>query len=229
MDLSRQELILGEKSKKLENSKICIVGIGALGSLSAELLVRSGVKSLTIIDRDTIEDSNLQRQHLFTKEDIDKPKVEIAKNYLKKINPDINITTHFKKLEKENINLIDSDLVLDCTDNFEIRFLINEYCKKNNIPWIFSAAIRNIGYVYNILPDSPCFNCIFQKLKSTEICSTAGVLNTITSLISSLQISEAIKILTNSNSEKNLLFIDLSNNQFHKIRINKRKDCEICN
>ena len=228
MDLSRQRLILGNKSKKLENSKICIIGLGALGSLTAELLARAGVKNLILIDRDYIEESNLQRQHLFTYKDIDKPKAETAEKYLKEINPQINIKSYFDNLDLENISIISSDLVLDCTDNFQTRFIINDYCKKNRIPWIFSSAIKTMGYVYNVLPNKPCFNCIFKKLKSPETCETAGVLNTITSLISSIQTNEAIKTLTNSKPEEYLLYIDISNNLFHRIKVNKRKDCETC-
>jgi adenylyltransferase/sulfurtransferase len=228
MDLSRQNLII-KNPKKLTNSKITIVGLGAIGSHTAELLTRSGIKNLVLIDRDYIEKPNLSSQHLFTEKDINKPKAEVIKKYLKQINPDINITSYFDNLDQTNINLINSDLVLDCTDNFQTRFIINDYCKKNKIPWIFSSAIRAQGYLYNILPNSPCFNCIFHNLSTQETCETSGILNTITSLISSIQVNEAIKILTKSNPENNLIYINLSSNIFTKIKVKKRKDCQTCN
>lgn len=229
MDLSRQELVLGKNSKKLENAKVCIVGLGALGSLTSELLARSGIRNLILIDRDYIEESNLQRQHFFTKKDINKPKAIVIEKYLRQINPDIKIKSYFDNLDYSNVEIIRSDLVLDCTDNFQTRFLINDYCKKNKIPWIFSSAIRTVGYVYNVKDNSACFNCIFNKLKTNETCETSGVLNTITSLVSCIQSNEAIKILTNLDPEKYLVYIDLSKNSFLKIKVNKKKDCDACN
>ena len=110
MDLSRQELVIGKDAqKKLENAKIAIVGIGALGSLTAELLVRSGVKHLILIDRDFIEGSNLQRQHMFLASDIGKPKVEVAKKFLNGINKKAKVKCYFDNLDHKNIDIIDSD------------------------------------------------------------------------------------------------------------------------
>ena len=229
MDLSRQELVIGkEAQKKLENSKIVIVGLGAIGSLTAELLVRSGVKHLILIDRDYIESSNLQRQHMFVVSDIGEPKVKVSEKYLKKINSKIKVKSYFDNLDHTNIDLLDSDLVLDCTDNLQTRFLINDYCKKNKINWIFSSAIKGHGYVFNVLPKGPCFNCIFESLSSSDTCETVGVMNTITSLISSLQVNEAIKILIGKKSETDLIYVNINENNILKIKVNKKKLCTVC-
>ena len=219
MDFSRQELILGKKSQKLIKSKVSIIGLGALGSLSSELLVRSGIKNLILIDRDYIEESNLQRQ-LYSKQDVGKPKVLVSKERLEKINPEIKIEAIFDHLDENNINKLKSDLILDCTDNLQTRFLIDEFCYKNKIPWIFSSAIKQKGYVFNILKDCR-FKDIFNNLKIGETCEEVGVLNTITSLISSIQVNEAIKILTNNNPEKDLIYVNLENNEILKLKVNK--------
>lgn len=227
MDYSRQELFLGKNSDKLRKKKVAVVGVGALGSVAASLLARAGV-NLILFDRDIVEESNLQRQSLFDLNDINKLKAEVAKRKLKKINNEIKIEAYTVDIDKDNIKLLDSDLVLDCTDNFETRFLINDYCKKNKINWIYSAAIENKGYLMNITEKTACFNCIFNNLKGYGTCDTVGVLNSATNLMASLQVSEAIKILLEKDYEKNMLYINLENNSFKKIKVNKNKNCKTC-
>ena len=224
----RQEIFIGKNSqKKLENSKVCIVGVGALGTLSASLLVRAGIKELVLIDRDHIELDNLPRQHLFTEKDVGKLKVEVAKARLNEINSDIKITSIFDNLDHTNIDLIKSSVVLDCTDNFETRFLINDYCSLNKIHWIHASAVRSKGYVLNVFPGGPCFNCVFANLNAFGNCESLGVLSSITSLISSVQVSECLKVLISDKFEKSLMSFDLSDNQFDKIKIGKG-DCSVC-
>ena len=147
---------------------------------------------------------------------------------MEKVNQDIKIKVYNEKLDKDNLSLIKSDLVLDCTDNLETRFLINEFCYKNNIPFVHAAAIQDKGVIFNIIPGKACFNCIYKFTGDIERCEDLGVLNTITTLISSLQVNEAIKILLNKNYETNLIRINLSNNNIEKIKINKNPNCEIC-
>ena len=219
----RQITYLKEDHKKIENSKICIVGLGSLGSSVAELLTRSGVKHLTLIDRDVVEPTNLQSQHLYTQEDINKPKTESIKTHLKKINPDINLNLIFDHLNFENIN-IEENIIIDCTDNLETRFLLNEYTLKNNKTLIHASCIRNQGNIYIITKDRPCLQC-FLKEANLETCQSAGVLNTIPTLISSLAVSETIKIITNKPFEKNLININLETNEFTKIKVNKNENC----
>ena len=226
----RQERFIGkEKQKLLSKKTVSVVGLGALGSVSSELLVRSGVKELILIDRDFIELSNLPRQNLFSEKDIGKSKALVLKEKFNDINKEVKINAFFDNLDSDNIDLIKSDLILDCTDNLETRFLINEYCVKFKIPFIYSSAIGDSGYLFNIFPDNTCFNCIFKEVSGLDSCETFGVLNSITHLIASLQVSEALKILTKQEYEKKLIYINLTNNELLKIKVNRNKDCKVCN
>ena len=234
----RQEIFseIGKKGqRKLRNSSAVIVGLGALGSVSAELLARAGIGKLYLIDRDIVELSNLQRQSLFDESDLGKPKALAAKEHLKKINSDVGIDFFIEDLNYENISKIfpqkKNDLILDCTDNLETRFLINDFSVKNKIPFIYSSAVGSKGYVFNIIPNknNPCLRCFLKEAASLDTCETAGVLNTITHAISAIQVDEAIKILTKkSKFEKNLLFFDIWKNELTKIKISKNKNCECC-
>ena len=228
MRYSRQEVLIGIESQDLlKEISVSVVGLGALGSNCANLLARAGL-NLILIDYDKIDLTNLQRQNIFTEQDINENKTETAKNYLEKVNSEIKIKIYNKKINKNNINLIKSDLVLDCTDNLETRFLINEFCYKNNLPFVHGAAIQDKGSVFNVIPGRACFNCIYKFTGNIVRCEDLGVLNTITTLISSLQVNEALKILLNKNYEINLIRINLENNNVEKIKVNKNPDCEIC-
>ncbi len=232
----RQEIFreIGKKGQqKLGKSSAAIVGLGALGSVSAQLLARAGVGKLVLIDRDVVELSNLQRQSLFDETDIGKPKALSAKERLSKINRDIEIDFFIDDLNHENIRKIlgkeNSDLILDCTDNMETRFLINDFCIKNKIPFIYSSAVGSKGYVFDVIPkQTACLRCFLKEANALDTCETTGVLNTITNLISSIQSSEAIKILLNKDYEKNLLFFDAWKNELAKIIISKNKNCICC-
>ncbi len=237
MRYSRQEIFaeIGKKGQeKLRNSTVAIIGLGALGSSSAELLARAGIGKLILVDRDIVELSNLQRQSLFEENDIGKAKAAQTKEHLSKINSDIEIEFFIDDLNFENIEKILNkkiDLILDCTDNLETRFLINDFCIKNKIPFTYSSAIGSKGYVFNIIPgkSNPCLRCFLREAIQLDTCETIGVLNTITNLVSSFQVDEAFKILLSKrNSEKNLLFFDIWKNEMFKIKVNKNKDCICC-
>ena len=195
---SRQVLLQeigAEGQLLLQRKKVAIVGIGALGTVSSELLARAGVGSLLLVDRDVIEESNLQRQVLFDEDDLGKSKAAAAREKLEKINQHILIETKAIHLNNKNIGFLkEMDLVLDCTDNLETRFLINEFCKKEQIPWIYAAAIRTSGYVMPIMPAGACLRC-FLDTANLETCDTVGVLNTATVSIAALQTTLALKML----------------------------------
>ncbi len=228
MRYSRQEIFIGKKAQKiLEKSTVSIIGLGALGTVTANLLARSGI-NLILIDRDLLELSNLQRQSLFNEKDINKPKVIAAGEKLKKINSQIKIKAYFEDLNYKNINIIKSDLILDCTDNLETRLLLNEFSIKNNIPLIYASAIRDKGYIFNIIK-KPCLKCLLKNSATTETCETSGVLNTITNIIASIQVNETIKLLTNNNPEKDLIYLDLNTNSITKIKVSPNKKCPVCN
>ncbi len=230
MDYSRQEKVIGKESQdKLRKSTVAIIGLGALGSCSAELLVRGGVGKLIIFDRDYVELSNLQRQHLFVKKDIGKPKAEVVSEKLEMITTDCKIVSHFDNLDHTNIKLLKkADLILDCTDNLHTRFLINEFSIDNKIPWIYGAVIRGNGYVYNSVPNGPCFRCFVAETVGLDTCETAGVLGTASTFISAVQSNEALKILLGRKYEKELLHFNLLNNDFDKIKVRKNKKCPAC-
>ncbi len=230
MRYSRQELIIGkEAQKKLCQSTIAIVGLGALGSVASEILARAGT-DLILIDRDIVELDNLQRQVLYSEKDIGFPKAIIAQRELRKINSNISISSHPIDLSPENIEFLeDADLILDCTDNLNTRYLINDFCKDYSIPWIYAGAIKTIATVMPILPKGPCFNCIFKESKSNETCSTSGILAPTSFIAASLQTDLAIKILTNQKVSTDMIRFDTSNYSLLKIKTKKRNNCSTCN
>lgn len=235
MRYQRQEIFpeIGKQGQeKLRKNSVAIVGLGALGSSSSELLARAGIGKLILIDRDIVELSNLQRQSLFDEHDVGTPKALAAKEHLKKINSDVKIDFLIDDLNFENIGKLLNgkiDLILDCTDNLETRFLINDFSVKNKIPFIYSSAVGGKGYVFNVIPNkTACLRCFLGEAAQLDTCESAGVLNTITNLISSIQANEAIKILLGKNFEKNLLFFDVWKNELLKINVNKNKNCVCC-
>lgn len=217
--------------RKLLNSKVIIIGCGALGTVSANNLARAGVGKITVVDRDTIELNNLQRQVLFSEEDIDKPKAEVVKEKLQKINSEIEIIAKIEDVNYTNVeNLIKSnDLVVDATDNMETRFLLNDACVKNKIPFIYGGAISFYGMVF--VNGKSCFRCIFPSLPkrgSLPTCDTSGVLNTVPFIIASIQTTEALKILLGKIPSEHLIIFDVWNLELRKIKVSKAKNCECC-
>ena len=230
MRYNRQELLIGKDGQdKLKDSTVTIIGIGALGTVSAELLARSGVGKLVLIDRDVIELSNLQRQTLFDEADVGRSKAVVAREKIAQINLDVKVKIHATNLNSENLSVLNgSDLVLDCTDNMKTRFLVNDFCKKNKIKWIYSAAIKAHGYVMPILPEGPCLQC-FTKEVGLETCDTVGVLNTATTSIAALQTSIAMKILLGKEIEPILYHYNIWNQEFRKLLVKKKDKCPTCN
>ena len=203
MRYARQEILpeIGTNGqKRLSESTVTIVGVGALGTVSAALLTRAGIGKIILIDRDIVDESNLQRQALFTEADVGKAKAIQAKEQLERINSDVSIEAYPEDLTDKNIaTLVHGDLIMDGTDNMETRFLLNDFAKKKHIPWVYGAAVQDRGSVMSITPSSPCLSCVFKGRKSLETCETAGVLNTIIYFIASLQVTKAIKILLNNS------------------------------
>ncbi|GHT25500.1 thiamine/molybdopterin biosynthesis protein MoeB [Planctomycetales bacterium] len=238
---SRQSIFHGigeEGQEKLAAAKIAVAGVGALGTVSANLLCRAGIGFLRLIDRDIVELSNLQRQILFDENDAAQtvPKAVAACRHLEKVNSEITLEPVVAEIDSDNISQLFSgfDLILDGTDNWETRFLINEYCRKENIPWIFCAALGSLGMTMNILPDgnASCLQCLTASSEIPEqngTCSTDGVLNMTTGFIASMQAAEAVKILLKSPNIRNGLFVaDLWNNRFKTMPIEKDADCPVC-
>ena len=233
---------IGKQGQKILMEKTAVlVGCGALGCTSANLLVRSGIKCLKIVDRDYIEESNLQRQSLFDEEDISKnlPKAVAAQKKLQKVNSQIQIEAIVVDLNPSNIETIleNANIVMDGTDNFETRFLINDYCVKEGIPWIYGACIGSVGLTMNIIPSkTPCLRCVLDTIPpfgTTETCDTAGIIAPIASMIASIQAAEALKILTDNYDDirKGILKVDLWRNEIKRLHVEdvlEKSDCITC-
>ena len=226
-----------EGQEKLLASRVTIIGMGALGTVAANNLCRAGIGFIRMADRDYVELTNLQRQTLFSEDDAAQslPKVIAAYNHLSKVNSEITIEPVITDVNPSNVeNLIDgADLVLDATDNFDIRLLVNEACHKHRIPWIYCGALGSGGMTMNILPDrgGPCLRCFISEPNAspTQSCSTVGVLNMATGIMASLQTAEALKILLGSDAiRQELLMMDLWGNYFQKVDLKKDEDCPVC-
>lgn len=226
-----------EGQQRLLDSTVAIIGMGALGTVSANSLCRSGVGRLKLIDRDYVELSNLQRQTLYNEDDVreEKPKAMAAFDHLSRVNSSILLEPVIADVNPSNIEALISgcDLVLDCTDNFEVRRLINEACDRMRIPWIYCGAIGSTCMTMNIIPgETPCFICFTGESSSREsgqTCSTVGVLNMVTGIASSMQTAEAVKLLTGSKDLRNtLFFMDVWENLAQFIEVRKDPDCPVC-
>ena len=230
---SRQTIIseIGLQGQEtLNKSTILIVGLGALGSVQAELLTRAGIGKLILIDPDVVEESNLQRQALYTTKDIGVPKVKAAKKHLEEIWPQIQVQELQAYISLQNIHILEeADLVLDATDNMHTRFLLNEYCKKNKIPIIFTSAILDNGTIQTVFDHKQaCYNCLYENKESFEDCQTTGVYNATTHLAATISSHEAIKHLLHLETLKGVLSFNLSNNRFDTFETSKRNTCKVC-
>src|SRR5687767_5064798 len=225
--------------EKLLNSRVLLVGCGALGASHAEILARAGVGFLRIVDRDFVEFTNLQRQTLYSESDAKErlPKAIAAQNRIREINSEIETEAIVADVNYSNIESLikDVDLILDGTDNFQIRYLLNDACVKLGKTWIYGAAVSSYGTTMTIFPhETPCLRCIFEEMPSAAsapTCDTAGVIQPIISSISAIQTTEALKILTGKADKlhKSLIQIDVWQNDWRKIKLGKpNADCETC-
>lgn len=226
-----------EGQERLLSSRVAIVGMGALGTVAANHLCRAGVGYLRLIDRDLVELSNLQRQILYTEEDAKQslPKAAVAAEHLRLVNSEITIEPVVAELNAVNAEALlqDVDLVIDAGDNFAVRFLINDVCSKQTIPWIYGGAVGGSGMTMNILPgEGPCFRClvpVVPPVGSVETCSTVGVLSMLTSILASAQALEAVKILTGSKDvRRTLMVVDVWDWQVDFIAVENNPDCLTC-
>jgi adenylyltransferase/sulfurtransferase len=236
---SRQILFpgIGENGqRKLLASNVAIVGCGALGSFQAEALARAGVGRLTLLDRDYVEPSNLQRQWLFDEADAAEalPKAVAAERSLARINSGVRVSGVVADLSPSNIEelLAESALILDGTDNFETRYLINDYSVSRGTPWIYGAAVGSYGVTMPVLPgQSACFRCLYPEPPggSQPTCETAGVLNSITAAIGAIQVADALKWLATGSLEPRLTTLDLWNGGMRQIPLPDRDpECPAC-
>lgn len=241
---SRQLLFpeIGKKGQEqIAAARVAIVGCGALGTVAAEILVRAGVGTLTLIDRDVVELSNLQRQSLFTENDAKgaREKSLAAAAALREIDSSVGIRALVEDLVPKNAErlLAGHDLFIDATDNFAARFLLNDVAWKSRIPWVYGAAVSAEGTFAVFRPGlTPCFRCFLEELPSpgsTPTCDTAGVIGPITHLVASLQASEALKVLVGAPSMRGVGLVSLWDPSGPSVRIVleravPRPDCPTC-
>lgn len=228
-----------EGQQKLLDSRILLVGCGALGAAHAEMLARAGVGKMRIVDRDFVEFTNLQRQTLYSERDArDRlPKAVAAKNRIAEINSEIQVEEIVADVNYSNIETLvkDCDLVIDGTDNFQVRYLVNDACVKHNKIWIYGAAVSSYGTTMTVIPgETPCLRCIFEEMPdagSSPTCDTAGVIMPVIASVSAVQVTEALKILTGNRDSlhRSLMQIDVWQNDWRKIRLGApAPGCKAC-
>lgn len=235
---ARQMLLPGfgeEGQQALLHAKVLLVGVGALGSHIADSLVRAGVGHLVLADRDYIELNNLQRQALYDEEDIAQslPKAEAAARKLRRINSSVIVEPRVTDVNYGNIEMLmeGASVVLDGTDNFSTRYLINDACVKHGIPWVYGGVLATYGVTMTVVPGStPCLRCLFPEMPppgSTPTCDVAGILGPVAKIIGSLEAVEAIKLLSGRGPlNPGLLTIDIWNN--HVDRVTVARPGEVC-
>ena len=253
----RQMLLPGfgeEGQRRLLNSTVLIMGCGALGTVAADMLARAGVGHLKIIDRDFIELTNLQRQVLFDERDVrhEIPKAEAAKRKIALSNSQVEVTAIVDDLNYNNIEQYAEgvDLLIDGLDNFETRYLANDFAVKNGIPYLYGGAVSTVGMAFPVLPhtaggDAPwekeglataCYRCIFEEAPSpgqTPTCDTVGVLGSMVAIIANFQVAEALKILTGNYASvsRTVLSIDVWANTISQLKVEglrEQGDCQCC-
>jgi molybdopterin-synthase adenylyltransferase len=237
---SRQILFAGigeQGQQRLLASTAVIVGCGAIGAAAANLLTRAGIGKLRILDRDFVEPSNLQRQTLFDEADAlaALPKAIAAERKLRAVNSSVSVEGVVADLSPHNAAelLAPFDLILDGTDNFETRFLINDFAVQNSKPWIYAAAVASYGLTMTIRPGTTaCLACLMESQRASleETCDTVGVLGPIVNLIASIEATEAIKLLSGRSDALHgrLISCDVWTGHFQSVRIGRDPDCRAC-
>lgn len=221
--------------KRLCDSRVAVVGLGGLGSVSSLYLALAGVGHLTLVDQDTVELTNLHRQALYSMNDIRHPKVEVAADRLVNLNPEVKIEAIADNINEENANSIlgKADCVVDGLDNMYTRYLLNRHCVERQIPFIFGGAIGLEGNVAVFkTPETPCLECVLPGIDDSGLptCDTRGVIGATTGIIGSLQAMETIKLLagTNQKVESKLMIFDFADSEFRTIELYIRRDCPVC-
>jgi len=220
-------------------SRVAVVGCGALGAVQTSLLVRAGVGTLRVIDRDFVEESNLQRQILFDEQDVRDvlPKAAAAEKKLRAVNSLVNVEGIVDEINASTADRLlgGFDLIMDASDNFDVRFLINEYAVKNNVPWVYGACVGSYGLTFPIIPgEGACLRCVFESSPPPGVspsCDTAGVIGPIVGTIASIQVAEALKLLSGAHGRvrRKITTIDLWENRCDAIDLPRPfADCACC-
>ncbi|MGG0180184.1 thiazole biosynthesis adenylyltransferase ThiF [Bacillus tropicus] len=238
---SRQELFspIGEEGQqKIREKHVLIIGAGALGSANAEMFVRAGVGTVTIVDRDYVDWSNLQRQQLYAESDVENnlPKAVAAKKRLEEINSEVRVEALVQDVTAEELEelVTNVNVMIDATDNFETRFIVNDIAQKYSIPWIYGACVGSYGLSYTILPSkTPCLSCLLQSIPlGGATCDTAGIISPAVSLVVSHQVTEALKLLVEDyeSLRDGLVSFDVWKNEYSCMNVQKlrKHNCPSC-
>lgn len=230
---------IGEQGQQYISQKhVLIVGMGALGTANAEMLVRAGIGTLSIVDRDYVEWSNLHRQQLYTEADCEEliPKAVAAKRRLSAINSEVTINEFVMDADSVNLQplLENVDVIIDASDNFDIRFILNDLSQKLQIPFIFGSCVASYGMTYTIIPGkTPCLHCLLKKIPMTgATCDSVGVISPIVQMVATYQMTECMKLLVGDENSLRTTFlsIDLWKNQYCPLKVEKakREECPSC-
>lgn len=220
----------------IRQATVAVVGVGALGCVTADLLTRAGIGRLVLIDRDVVEWSNLQRQVLYCEADAEaaRPKVEAAQLRLQQVNAEVEIQPVAVDLTYQNLVevMADVDLIVDGTDNFSTRYLLNDYAVKTGTPYIYAGVVSTYGMVASILPPAgPCLRCTYPEppdASQAPTCSSAGVLGPAVNVIASLATAEAMRVLVGAEAVAGFQYLDLWSRQTQSLKASKDPQCPCC-
>ncbi|MGZ0746106.1 SAMP-activating enzyme E1 [Haloparvum sp. AD34] len=226
-----------EGQSDLLDAEILVLGAGGLGSPIIQYLAAAGVGTLGIADDDVVELSNLQRQTIHGNDDVDRKKVDSAAEFVENLNPDVDVRKHELRVTKDNVEeLIEGyDFVVDGTDNFQTRYLVNDACTLAGTPFTHGSIFRFEGQVttFTAADDSPCYRCMFPEAPPEGMvpnCATAGVLGVLPGTVGNIQATEAVKYVLGEGEllEGEMVFYDAANMEFDKVEITKKDDCPVC-
>jgi adenylyltransferase/sulfurtransferase len=219
----------------LRNAKVCLIGVGGLGSPIALKLVGMGVGTLRFVDRDVVSRTDLHRQHLYDVDVVGLPKVEVAFNRLTRLNPDVTLEPIPEALNSLNADdlIAGMDIVIDGLDRIETRYIVNRTCNRLKIPYVFGAATASYGNVSTLIPDQTfCLECFMPDLKNEDIpsCGVVGVHPSVVGIVASIQVSEAIRLLTGLKPKlfNKLLYVDLKEFEFNILDVPRLESCKVC-
>ena len=224
-----------EGQSKLLDSRVLVVGAGGLGAPVIQYLAAAGVGTLGVVDDDVVERSNLQRQVIHGDDDIGRTKVDSAAAFVENLNPDVDVETYETRLTKENVEEIvpGHDVVVDASDNFPTRYLLNDFCRLREIPIAHGAIYKFEGQITTLTPDGPCYRCLFPEAPepgTVPDCATTGVLGVLPGTVGCIQATEAVKLVLDAGETLTgrLLFYDAMEMSFETVPYQQNPECPVC-
>ncbi len=221
----------------LKAKKVAVVGLGGVGSIVAELLAREGIGKLILVDGDYVAESSIKRQILYGKGDVDMPKAIAAREHLYKINPFVEYELVARILDQRNISdiLSDADIIVDCTDNMDTKYLLNDFALSRKLPFIHVAVASNMGVVFNIIPkmNTPCLQCLYprsmvEQAGELAMMDTSGIPGSTILVVGAIATHEVMKLLLNSTIELELIYINMAKMEMQRISVEKDSKCPAC-